>query len=317
MINKVLVSKNNAVKYVLLYPFLLIAILVATYRAENLPDYQMYYYMYQTHIEDVELSFRILNEFFYPYQNGFIYFLLVYAVLGVFIKINSIYNYISKYNGIYPFILFIFVYISFFYINWDLIQIRYSVGVSFLIAGILAEKKIHSLIFFVISLFFHSSMFLPILLFILISFFKNFSIQLCIGLILGILVFLIFKYTFYAEKYEFYGREAPSIISGQYLITMFMLALNFFMRKNSTSADRGNIILNMAFSMFVTMLLIKGSYGAVADRMYTLVEFLLLINLLLIRERYFSILFFLFLIFYVFWHWKIFILVPQGLLTPV
>lgn len=116
----------------------------------------------------ISYSLSLLNS-----QN-FILLFLIFSFFGVFYKIILF----KRYSYI-PLLSLLLYFISFFF-NSDLAQIRQSVAITFFLISIIyleKDKKTLSLVFIIISILFHYSSLINILVFILYFIYKNITIK--------------------------------------------------------------------------------------------------------------------------------------------
>ncbi|MDM6777880.1 EpsG family protein, partial [Klebsiella michiganensis] len=98
--------------------------------------------------DNVEMSFNFLTNFFRSNNLGFDAFLFLYALLGLGLHLYFSMIYVKDEQGTLRFLIFLIPYFCYFFILWDLIQIRYSAGISFLMFGIFAANKKKEFCFF-------------------------------------------------------------------------------------------------------------------------------------------------------------------------
>ncbi len=164
------VSKKIEPKQILLacIPFAIFLIILETFRNGAInPDYNLYLqYIYfpNSHRGELEESFFNIVSIARFFNGNHITVFLIYALLGISIKLIAIYKY--SYNMIYS----ICVWIAFSFILHDLIQIRAAVSAGLLLLMIPAvyKKQIYLAIFYwIIAFLFHYSSIIFGVLFIL------------------------------------------------------------------------------------------------------------------------------------------------------
>lgn len=141
------------------YFLCLLLIAIAAFRPSNIDrDYANYVALFnnieQTGGSAVELSLRLISQVIKWFSNNVVFLFLVYAILGVGLKYVAIKK-ISEY-----WILSLLIYFGYFYICFDMTQIREGVAMSFFLLSIpdIQERKFKPfLIKFLVAFFFHYS----------------------------------------------------------------------------------------------------------------------------------------------------------------
>lgn len=149
--------KNNKIK-VLLYSLVGFSLMIAAAFRKGWADYDVYIEYFQ-HINKgydvpVEISYGLISKFVYIVSDDVILLFIIYAFLGVTLKLIAI----SKLSKLW-FLSLIF-YISYYYIVQDLIQIRAAVATGFVLLSIkpLYDRKfLPFFLFFLCAFFFHYS----------------------------------------------------------------------------------------------------------------------------------------------------------------
>ncbi|MEN8335225.1 EpsG family protein [Acinetobacter pittii] len=313
-----IVSKYKLFQWLFLFPTSLLVCYFVTMRDENLRDYQNYLFMFNNLAEDVEPSFRLINKLFFSYTDGFLYLLFVYAFLGFFLKIYFGSKFIHKQQGLYLYILYLISYLIVFFTLWDLIQIRYSVGVSFFILGAFYKNYYVKLIFFVLAVLFHYSMILPIGLYLILFFVEKNIYRLALIPLLLVVSSFAMKQSLYAEKYtkSAYNIESVPLLSGQYFFIFLMFILFCFLRRmvNPIFKKEVNIIFLISTSMLFLMVVMAAYFPAISDRLLSMTTFLFLLCLFFIKGKYYKFVLTVFIIIFNLWYLKTYILNPYGLL---
>lgn len=316
--NSLVVSKYKLIEWLFLYPLALWACYFISQRDEGMRDYQNYLFMFNNHAEDVELSFRFLNEILSLYTDGFLYFLIFYAFLGFFLKVYFGYRFICKNQGYYLFLLLIFSYFFVFFTLWDLIQIRYSAGISLFLLAVFCKKSWIKVIFFILSILFHYSMILPVGLYVVFFYIERESLRLVSIPILIIFNIIALKLSIYSDRYTInsYNVESVPLLSAQYFFIFIMFFIFFIFRKmvNPIFKKEVNIIFLIAILMFFLMILTASYFPAIADRLLSITTFLFLLCLFFIEFKGYRLILTLFILVFSLWYFKIYIINPYGLL---
>lgn len=149
-------TKNILINRVIVFCMAVGLILIAGLRESNVDrDYAVYKYYWQRRDLDVEISFKMLKNFFKNYLHfPFVYIIFTYAVMGVSTKLVGIRK-ISSF-----FYLSVLVYLSHYYLLHELTQIRVGVATGFFLIALyyLFERKANYYFFFIVcAAFFHYS----------------------------------------------------------------------------------------------------------------------------------------------------------------
>ena len=162
--------KQRVFIHPLYFVFGIFLILFATFRSPRLPDYMEYMKLFHTSYtnssDDKELSFYIICSIakLVSLNDGKFLFLLIYAVLGISIKLIAI----KKYSV--HVILSLCVWLSSFFILHDLIQIRASVASGLLLLFLPQVQKrnmVKAFILFIFAFYFLYSALIFLLFFVL------------------------------------------------------------------------------------------------------------------------------------------------------
>lgn len=144
-------------------------VIVAVFRdGDIMPDYKMYFDLFYLidkgkNNYPIEYSYILLVKLSnFIFKGDFLFFLAIYAVLGIGIKLYLINRYST--HKFYSVLLLI----SNFYLIQDLVQIRASVAIGLIYLGIfqlIANKKKAFVIFILLATFFHFSSIIFLFLF--------------------------------------------------------------------------------------------------------------------------------------------------------
>lgn len=155
-------SKYNLVAFILIN---IILACFAAFRGEDFTDYKNYItYFEQNGDIFVEPAFILISGFIHLFSNNVIFLFVIFAVLGVSLKFLAI----KELTQLWA--LSIAIYISYFYILHDLVQIRAGVATGFLLLCIkpIYEKNFKKFMFLaLLAITFHYSAILIIPLYFL------------------------------------------------------------------------------------------------------------------------------------------------------
>lgn len=315
------VKKKIVPYFLFVFPILMLITLLILNRSEELPDYNNYklYFDNHAHLQGVEYSFILISTIFYKYSNGFVILLFIYAFLGFFLKITYIYNMLVEKIGYFVFIILFVTYLNCFLIVWDFVQIRYSVGIFFLIVAFFSENKKISKISMFLSIFFHYSMILPISIYFIFKILKRKIYKIIIvPVIFSVaLIFLMnSKYGLIYSKQEYNIDGIPLLSVRFFLLIIMFFIFSYF--KNNISIDYREKVFNIslvALSMTFLVVFLNSTYPAISDRLLDMVNFLMILCLMFTCTTKKAILIiFLYFIVYNLWFLKINILNPDSLI---
>lgn len=319
MMKKYIVNKSKLLENVIFTLLCFICILYITNRDQYLPDYQMYLSLYNSQSILVEISFNYLSILFnwlFDGSDGFKYFLFLYAILGFGLHMLFFYFYIKKEQGWIRFLFFMLTYFCYFYIFWDLIQIRYSVGISFLIFGMFCKSKKHAIIFFGVAIFFHNSMILPAGLFFLYAYLKKDYLKVLAIPLISVIAFLGLSFTRYSEKYEqgIVDWDHLNLLGGNCLILYTLVISNLFFKKYIKDKYSKTIISLMYTVSVMTVLIVilNSGFPAIANRLLALTLFLSFICSVFVFNKYNLIFFVIISMVFSLWNLNIIVLDPTS-----
>lgn len=158
--------KNERIKNILYVILGVIIILFAGFRdGEKVNDYLVYIELYNhsNYSFDliVEITYILISKFVYNVFNDTLYLFVIYAILGVLLKLFAI----KQLSDLW--VLSIVIYLSYFFILHEMTQIRAGVAAGFLllcIKPIYERNWKHFLLFAILGFLFHYSalIFLPL-----------------------------------------------------------------------------------------------------------------------------------------------------------
>lgn len=279
--------KKESIYTIFLCAVLIIVCYFTALRSEDFPDYQIYKLLYDDPT-GIEYSYQFISYIVkqIDYNIGFYILLFIYAVLGVFIKNIFIYDRIR--NQKVAFSLYLIAYFFVFFPIWDLIQIRYSVGISFLIIGMLCKRNNLKFLYFAASILFHTSMILPISIYLVFFIVENYILRLILIPIFVVLLSYVTAISSYGDKYNIlsYGEQYNIITTN----SIFVLLMTFFIayfRKNIILEFRKeiNCIFYTAIILFFSLNIMSFFIPSAAFRLLLLVSYLLFICLFFIRAK--------------------------------
>lgn len=150
--------KENINKYVLYLVLGLILVLISSFRPEQgNPDYAVYRKLYEdakTWDAIVEPSYFLISQLVYLVFDNILYLFIIYACLGVYLKLTAI----KQLTDLW--FLSLMVYVSYFFILHEMVQIRAGIATAFLL---LSVKPIYDrnlklfLVLVLLATFFHVS----------------------------------------------------------------------------------------------------------------------------------------------------------------
>lgn len=220
------VNRKNFLIISVYFPFLLLFSLVVANRSKNFRDYLQYELLFENYNTlSIEPSYSFLSSVFSEYNEGFIYLLFVYAILGLSIKIILALKLLNKFK----FLLFLILYTSAFLLLWDFIQIRTSVAMAFFLLAAFLDKRILKILFLIVSLLFHFSFFIPIGLYLYIYVLRNKYIALFSVFLVSLIFYLVNSYFNIFEKYsaENYGTNLSPLLLAKFLSCLYLAVLGF------------------------------------------------------------------------------------------
>ena len=311
--------KRDFNKYFFIFPCMFFIPLLICFRSDDFRDYQNYYNYFKYGYEGVEVSYKIISTLLRSVDNGFYYLLYLYGFLGFSLKFYRFYEIYAINYGFFRFLLVLSMYFCCFFVLWDLIQIRYSAAISFLMIGFFCKNIKFKFFLFFISFLFHYSMVVPICLFIFLVYFKNNFTRFLFFILFPIFGYFLIGYSEYALRYSSvssdYDQSIP-IFSGIYFLNFFMIIVFIFF-KDKVSENYREISLDIFWASLILMVLcmvISPVTPEGANRYISLLTFQLLMLFSLIKNRLFSYLYFVFVVFFCFWYLKIYIWKEDGLI---
>ncbi|HHQ2448159.1 EpsG family protein [Raoultella ornithinolytica] len=293
MFKKKIRTKN--IIYIYILPLLLLQCYFIASRDSLLPDYMMYYTIFNNPLlrPDIEVSFQFISYLLSPITNGFIIFLYIYSILGFLLKSTAFYYIQPERKRLFYFFIFIVSYIFSFAIIWDYIQIRAGVGVSFLLIGLLSEKTFYRCLFLIIAILFHYSMVLPVCLFLLFMYVKNRKLKLLSIPLIVTLSLIFFFLTPYSESYSKsnYNIQGRGIFDSLYLLIYITLFIIYFFRKSIIPEFREVItsIFFTSLTITIIMVMMNKSFPAFTDRLVDITTFLSFLCLFFIRLKWYEL----------------------------
>ena len=293
-----------------------ISILIAN-RNQYLPDYQMYLSLYTYSSDIVEVSFNTIASFFKSFtDNGFVYFLFFYSFLGFVLHMFFAYYYIKYEQGWLRFAIYLVPYFCYFFIFWDLIQIRYSAGISFLLFGVFCNSRKWRFFFFVLAICFHNSMILPEILFILYSTIKKDYLKYLSMPLITMVAYIGLQYTRYSGKYEQSSAEWDhlNLLGGNCLMLYLLVCSLFYFRKkiNERYAKQITALIFTVSVLAMLIVVLNTDYPAIANRLLALTLFLAFTCTAFIKDKYNLIFFLLISMVFSMWNFNIIILDPRS-----
>jgi len=222
-------SKRDIILYI--SGIAIILIVIETFRQEDInPDYYLYLQYIKfpdSYCNDAEPSFFNIVRFTHYIGGTHLLVFFIYALLGICLKMTAIIKYSP--NIFYS----IAVWICFFYILQDLIQIRAAVSGSFLlfmIPSIYNGNYIKALVYWLFAFIFHNSA----IVFVILFFFKKDSINPWLWISGYVTIFIIntlnlpiFTYVFKAISFlpmsiaSRIGNSDPTILNEMARMTMY------------------------------------------------------------------------------------------------
>lgn len=315
-----LISKVRTYKYLFVIPVSIIICVFIANRNQYLPDYQMYLRLFQVENDYVEFSYNFFSDMFNRDPDNFIYFLFFYAIISFGMKMIFSVDYILEKRGWTIYLLFILTYVVSFFVLWDMIQIRYSAGISMLVFGIFNKNIKYKFLFFLLAIMLHSSMLFPVVCFLGLSYIKNIKLKWSIVPVFAFAILIAVFFSGYSSKYnaEYYGVDNFKIYSGVYILVYMMLVIFFVFRRKIVPEYKNEIysLYLTSLIMVIIMVSINSLLPAAADRLANLVCLLLVICLFFIsagKEYFYLMLSFIFI--YNAWMLKVYIFNPHGILT--
>lgn len=288
-------------------------------RNDDFRDYQSYYTYFKYGYDGVEISYKFFSNILSGFDLGFYYLLYLFGFFGFSLKISKLYNiYYVDYGGL-RFILLFLMYLCGFFFLWDLIQIRFSAAISFLLLALFEKDKKNKFIYYLLSFLFHYSMIIPIVIFYFFYIFKNKILRFLFLVLFPLFIFYISQYSEYALKYSVDNSnydQTLSLFSGIYFLNFFMIILFYIFRGKvhdlyvdiSKNLFTGSLVL-----MFVAIAIsINTPEGA--NRLISLLTFLLILLFSLVKDKIFNIIYIIFTLFFCYWYLKIYLFKEDSLL---
>lgn len=289
-------KKNNFINLFFISPLLFIVIYFIVNRSPNLPDYSIYEYMYYNDAKiGVEPTFLLFKEIFSNFENGFYFFLFSYAIIGFYLKIIFFYY---ELNDCYKFFIFTIGYFLSFFIVWDLIQIRYSAGISFFLLGVFGLLRWHKIIYFFLAIMFHYSLVIPIILYIFYNVIKNIYLRIVFIPIMLLIIYIAIEYSKYAEEYDSknYLEDPIDFLSIRNFLTLSLIVFFtiFYYKNKSYNNFEVSALYYVGIALYVLVFLLNPVIPSAADRIFTLTSFIFFVLQFFIKIKNYN--FFLFLI---------------------
>ena len=284
------ISKKYLFNIFFLSPLFFVIVYFIVFRDPSLPDYVNYEYMfYNQEKENIEVSFSFLKNIFNNLNYGFYYLLLVYALIGFYLKILFVYHKIKNYTY---FFIFLMGYFLSFFVVWDLIQIRYSSAITFFIIGIFQNKVKYRIIFFILSILFHYSLLFPVFLYFIYYYVKNIYLRIISIPFLCIFSLFLISKTHYAQDYSLsnYLSDPINFFSIRNFLTL-VLILNFslFYKYVSISyKDKIYGLFYVSLIMYINVFIFSYVIPSAADRLFTLTSFLFYLIQFFIFKKYYK-----------------------------
>lgn len=315
MINPQL-KKRTILRLIFTVPLVLLICYLVTKRGQFLPDYQMYYSLFLYPSDNVEISFNLLTTFFRDNNLGFDAFLFLYALLGLGLHLYFSMKYVKDEQGTLRFIIFLIPYFCYFFILWDLIQIRYSAGISFLMFGIFAANNKKRILLFFTAFVLHNSMMLPIGLFYLFLILKNKYIKFLMVPGIAIASLAGLQFTRYSEKYNEVSNtlDRLNLLGGNCLMLYTMVAMFFIFHKDINQKFKAQVSALIYSTLVLTVLIItlNFEYTSIANRLLALSLFFAFTCHIFIRNRFNLIFIFLLAVVFSAWNFNLIVLDPNS-----
>ena len=312
-------KKKTAIEFFVLLLLTIVGAFVISGRNQYLPYYQMYLTLYHYASDLVEFSFNAIAGFyrgFFPGDDGFIYFLFTYAILGFVLHMYFAYFYIKKEQGWIRYLFFLMPYFCYFFIYWDLIQIRYAAGISFLLFGMFASSVRWRFFFFALAILFHNSMVLPEALFLLFTLIRKDYIKLIAVPGIAITALIGLQFTRYSVKYEQSSAEWVHLnLLGGNCLMLYLMVLSMLYFKKYLNNNYKKTVTSLIYTVSVLTLLIvvlNGNYPAIANRLLALTLFLAFICVSFVKGKYNLIFFIALSIVFSLWNLNIIVLDPNS-----
>lgn len=315
-VNRIIFKKKFFLELGVITPLVILLCIIVTFRNQYLPDYQMYYSIYLSSSSQVEISYNLIASFFKEYNLGFLAFLFTYSFLGLGLHMFFAYFYLKCEQGWVRLLSFLLPYYFYLFIFWDLIQIRYSVGISFLLFGLFSKKNKLRVIFFCLAFAFHNSMILPILLYCVFSVIKRERLRLLMVPIIALVSLVGLEFTRYAVKYDESTTDWDKLnLLGGNCLMLYTLVIALFYFKNSISNKYKDQVIKLIYITSVLTLLIvilNFDFPAIANRLLALAIFFAFLGHGFMRGR--KNLLFILLIAFVFsaWNFNIIVMDPRS-----
>lgn len=298
--------KNKTIINVLLIIVGIILIVFAGFRGKNDgQDYYVYKDLWMTHklLGYVEYSFLLIRDFVKDNLGlGFQYLLLLYAVLGVTVKLIAIRKFA-------PFIMgSLLVYFSHYFLLHEFTQIRIGVATGFLMLSLYYLTKKNYVVFFIFAftaIFFHQSTFFIILFPLLSNSEKNIKYYYFV-IPLGYFLYFFNTYSGFTipipgiqEKIDIYDKATKSgflketkinVFNVMFLIRISVFYILLFYSKKISDHFNGIYLLIKIYSLSLFSFLFFAKIPVFAFRIQELlgvVEIILIPCLILIfSEKY-------------------------------
>lgn len=286
------------------FPVVVFICILIVSRNPELPDYSNYLMMYNTGElrSDIEISYSAIVRILFLIPNGFYILLLIYAIIGFFLKYMFACMYILPNEREGTFILFAIAYALSFMFIWDFVQIRASAGISFFIFGVFSSGKFRKAIFLLLAILFHYSMIMPVGAFSVFYFIKKEKYRIVALPIVIITPIILLLFSHYAVSYgkTTYNVEPKPIYGTIYSLMYLMLIVIFYFKAKIIYYRQDVLALYYCgiTIMFISILLNSG-FPALSDRFVDIASFCLFTCLFFIKpcrwsQRLFLLLFIVF-----------------------
>lgn len=308
-------NRNLFFIVVIYVPILLLVSLIVTNRSSNFRDYPQYLILYENFdILLIEPSYRFISWIFHDYDNGFLCLLFVYAIIGLVLKTIYVKTILSNRN----FFIYLIFYLCAFFVLWDFIQIRTSAAITFFLLASLLKNKILKIMFFVFSLLFHFSFFIPIGFYLTIYFFRNKYVSVFIIFILSIIFLIVNMELGIFEKYaaENYSTSLSPLLIAKGISCMFLVFYGFSKVRKNISQDLSSFYYTGLGVFIFTCLLFYG-FPQAASRYLDISLFILCFFSIIyfeLRNNFFNLLYVVWFVIFCFINvWALY-LSPKGLI---
>lgn len=286
------ITKKNYYYYFFVFPICLVVAVLVALRSDQFSDYTVYLEAFQNYtVVKIEITFYWLSRLLSNFSNGFYYLLFVYSFLGIVLKSKFFYD--QFYQEKLKLSFFIFTYICSYFILWELIQMRYSVAIAFLLLALFHEGK-KRYIYFALAIAFHYSIGLIFLFFLILNFVKNTRLKFILAFSLAMgSVYIINTYNLLSQ-YSVNQNDASQGINffGSFVLTKIVLflvqyfAINYYLSRNYVRLPHQvGIVANLGLSTFLLFILLAFSHPIAGDRYFDLGLFLIFVCSMFIYKK--------------------------------